>query len=58
MCTHLAFYLILKPPDWAVAHGYHGFKGEQYDIDDLYKCNGTPKRAREVNISLQLTVAS
>lgn len=54
MLARLAFYLILKPPDWAVAQGYHGLKGERYDIDDLYKCNGMPKRAREVKISLQL----
>lgn len=54
MCTCLAFYLILKPPDWAVAQGYYGFKGERYDIDDPYKCNEMPKRAREVKISLQL----
>lgn len=54
MCARLAFYLILKPPDWAVAQGYHGFKGERYDIDDPYKCNEMPKRARKVKISLKL----
>lgn len=46
MLTHFAFYLILNPPDWSIAQGYHGVEGEGYAIRNPNKHNGNPKSKR------------
>lgn len=52
--THLYFCLILKPPDWSVARGFHEVEDGGYGLDNSSKYNGPPMRAREGKLSLQM----